>query len=78
MIAAPGSVRYHEINHMTSDERLAELTERHETLTQQVELLAQVQTEAEIRLGQLMDAIHRLTNIITSHEQRLDDLETRR
>ena len=63
---------------MTTDERLAELTERHEALTQQVELLAQVQTEAEIRLGQLMDAIHRLTNIITSHEQRLDDLETRR
>ena len=36
---------------MTTDERLAELTERHEALTQQVELLAQVQTEAEIRLG---------------------------
>lgn len=78
MIAPSGSVGYHEINHMTIDERLVELTERHDALAQRVELLGQVQKEAEIRLGQLMDAIHRLTNIISSHEQRLDDLEPRR
>ncbi len=37
--------------------------ERLEALTQTVELLAAMQQENERRMGQMMDAINRLTNI---------------
>jgi hypothetical protein len=50
---------------MTSEERL-------EALTQTVELLAAMQQENERRMGQMMDAINRLTNIAAAHEERLD------
>ena len=76
---------------MSIDERLDRLTERHEALTQTVELVAGMQREneerfarneerfarTEARLAQLMDTMNRLANIIIAHEQRLEDLENR-
>ncbi|HLY17168.1 MAG TPA: hypothetical protein VKR61_08075 [Bryobacteraceae bacterium] len=57
---------------MTPDERLDKLAERHDALTQTVELLVAMQQENERRMGQMMDAINRLTNIAAAHEERLD------
>ena len=57
---------------MTIDERL-------ETLTQSVDLLAEMQRDIDARydqrFNQIMDAITRLTNIVEAHERRLDELE---
>jgi hypothetical protein len=63
---------------MTIDERLDRLTERHEALTQTVELIAAAQIKNDERMGQLMDTMNRLANIIIAHEQRIEDLEDRR
>jgi hypothetical protein len=60
---------------MTIDERLERLTERHEALTQTVELIAGMQQKNEERFGQVMEAINRLAHIAEIHEQRLDNLE---
>ena len=67
---------------MTIDERLEALTERHEALTQTVEIIAGMQraTEAENkqrdrRMGEVMEGIARLLHVAEIHEQRLDDLE---
>jgi hypothetical protein len=69
---------------MTIDERLERPTERHETLTQSVELLLRIQRQNqvrfeknEVRMGHVMDSMNRLINIVVSHENRLDDLESR-
>jgi methyl-accepting chemotaxis protein len=76
---------------MTIDERLDRLTERHEALTQTVELIAAAQMKTDERMahltettdhltermGQLMDTMNRLANIVISHEERIDDLEKR-
>lgn len=57
---------------MSTDERL-------ETLTQSLDLLAELQRDTdaryEQRFNQVMDAITRLTNIVEAHERRLDELE---
>jgi hypothetical protein len=60
---------------MTIDERLDRLTERHEALTQTVELIAAAQVKNDERMAQLMDTMNRLANIIIAHEQRIEDLE---
>ncbi len=60
---------------MTIDERLEKLAERHEALTQTVELLLAVNQQNEKRMGQALDAIIRLTNIAEAHDIRLDDRE---
>jgi len=64
---------------MTIDERLDKLTERHEALTQTVELIAGMQkenekryAETEKRFGQVLDLITQLGNIAESHEHRLE------
>jgi hypothetical protein len=69
---------------MNIDERLEKLTERHEALTQAVEIIAGMQRENErqigdvtSRLGQVVDAIGRLARIAEIHEQRLDDLDSK-
>jgi hypothetical protein len=66
---------------VTIDERLEKLTERHEALSQTVELIANVQRENEQRFATVtrnfevvLDSIKRLENI-AAHEQRLDDIE---
>lgn len=60
---------------MTIDERLEKLTQRHEALTQTVEIIAGMQRANEQRIAQLMDVMNRLVRIVESHEHRLDDLE---
>ncbi len=69
---------------MTTDERLDRLAERHEALTQSVELLLQAQKENEARFSAItktfevcLDSIKRLEVIATAHEHRLDDHEGR-
>jgi hypothetical protein len=59
---------------MTIDERLEKLTERHEALTQTVEIVAGMQRENERqigdltnRLGQVVDAIGRLARVAEIH-----------
>jgi hypothetical protein len=60
---------------MTIDERLEKLADRHESLTQAVELLAAMYQQNEQRLAQVLDAINRLANIAEAHDVRLDDHE---
>lgn len=73
---------------MTIDERLERLTERHEALTQSIELMhadwqeksGQVtrsfQTVAK-NFETVLDSIKRLEHIATAHEDRIGDLENR-
>jgi len=51
--------------------------ERQEALAQSLELLKSLHDDNERRIGQLMDTMNRLGNIVISHDQRLDDLENR-
>ncbi|MGO4885252.1 MAG: hypothetical protein ACLP59_31170 [Bryobacteraceae bacterium] len=60
---------------MNVDERLEKLTERHEALTQTVDLLAAMLQQNERRMAQVLDAINRLANIAEAHDVRLDDQE---
>jgi flagellar biosynthesis/type III secretory pathway chaperone len=60
---------------MDIDERLEKLAERHEALTQTVDLLAAMYQQNERRLAQVLDAINRLANIAEAHDVRLDDHE---
>jgi hypothetical protein len=62
---------------MTIDERLERLTERHEALTQTVELIAAAQIKNDERMAELRDTMNRLANIIIAHEQRIESLEDR-
>ena len=66
---------------MTFEERLDRLAERHEALTQTVELAAGMQRDNEKlhkqneqRVAQMMDAVTRLANIAAEHDERLEDL----
>ena len=60
---------------MSIDERIEKLTERHEALTQAVDLLAAMLQQNEKRMGQVLDAINRLANIAEAHDVRLDENE---
>jgi archaellum component FlaC len=67
---------------MTIDERLERLTDRHEALTQTVELLAadhrqmaEENKQRDRRLSEIMEGIARLLHVAEIHEHRLDDLE---
>jgi len=62
---------------MTIDERLERLTERHEALTQSVELMAAENRLRDKRLGEIMEGIARLVHVAEIHEQRLDDHDDR-
>jgi hypothetical protein len=62
---------------MTIDERLERLTERHEALTQTVELIAAAQIKNDERMAELTETMTRLANIIIAHEQRIENLEDR-
>ena len=62
---------------MTLDERLERLTERHEALTQTVELMALENRQRDRRLGEIMEGIASLLHIAEIHEQRLDQHDNR-
>ena len=55
---------------MTIDERLEKLTERHEALTQTVELIS---IDVRLLTRNMID----LVTLVRSHEQRLSNLEQR-
>jgi hypothetical protein len=67
---------------MTIDERIEKLTERHEALTQTVEIVAGMQHENERKIGllttlmaQTHEDIAALARIAEAHEHRIDRLE---
>ena len=60
---------------MTVDERLDKPTERHEALTQFVDLMAHTQKDQQTLMGQLMESIDALTRVAHLHERRIPDLE---
>ena len=67
---------------MTIDERLERLTERHEALTQTVELMAAENRagferlgKVENILGQLARSLDTLARVVELHEHRIDTLE---
>lgn len=60
---------------MTIEQRLEALTERHEALTQSVEMLLATSRELVTKSQQDGDNIRGLARIAEIHEQRLTDLE---
>lgn len=60
---------------MTTDERLDRLTERHEALTQSVEMMNQQIAELVSALRQDGENIRMLARIAEIHERRLTTLE---
>ena len=66
---------------MNIDERLERLTERHEALTQTVELMVAENRERDrkvaARFADMMEGIARLLHIAEIHEQRIERLEER-
>jgi len=64
---------------MTIDQRLEKLTERHEALTQTVELMVMEMKEREQRLdrqiGQIVEGVTKLLHVAEIHEHRISDLE---
>jgi hypothetical protein len=60
---------------MTTDERLDRLTQRHEALTQSVELLLRQSQEHTRQIDGLRDATTALLQIAQIHENRISGLE---
>jgi hypothetical protein len=60
---------------MTIDERLEKLTERHEALTQTVELMAIENKQRDRRLAEIMEGLARLVHVAEIHEHRIEHLE---
>ena len=68
---------------MNIDQRLDRLTERHEALTQTVEIIAAMQKKNEeahqkneVLLAHVMESIDSLARIAHAHERRITRLET--
>jgi hypothetical protein len=69
---------------VTIEERLDRLTDRHEALTQSVELMGHRMVEImeavahhDRRLAEIMEGIARLLHVAEIHEHRLDDHDRR-
>jgi hypothetical protein len=60
---------------MTIDERLEKLTERHEALTQTVELMAMENKERDRRQAEIMEGLASLVHVAEIHEARIERLE---
>ena len=60
---------------MTIDERLEKLTERHEALTQTVELIAAMQLALTRDVQQDSENIRALARIAEIHDRRLTEME---
>lgn len=63
---------------MTIDERLDKLTERHEALTQTVELIAAENRQRDRRLGEIMEGLARLLHVAQIPDRRISRLEERK
>lgn len=59
---------------MTTDERLEKLVERHEALTESVELIAKMQLEGEKRHTWVVDTLVRLEGSILEHDSQIGKL----
>ena len=60
---------------MTIDERLERLVERHEALTQTVELMALDNREIKGLVKEIAGGIRDVVAVVRSHEQHISDLE---
>ncbi len=60
---------------MDIDERLERLTERHEALTQTVELLAKDLSEMGVLVNDIAEGTARLLHVAEIHEKRISRLE---
>jgi archaellum component FlaC len=60
---------------MDIDERLERLTQRHEALTQTVELLAKDLSEMKILVNDIAEGTARLLHVAEIHEKRISRLE---
>ena len=60
---------------MTIDERIERLTERHEALTESVELMGHRIDEVITAINKDAENIRALTRIAEMHEHRISDLE---
>jgi flagellar biosynthesis/type III secretory pathway chaperone len=60
---------------MDIDQRLDKLTERHEALTQTVELTARMQQKNEVLIAHLIESVGSLARIAHAHENRITGLE---
>jgi prefoldin subunit 5 len=55
---------------MSFEESIERLKERHEALTQTVEIIASMQKETERRVQEVVTAVGALLQIVQSHERR--------
>jgi hypothetical protein len=62
---------------MSFDERLERIAERHEALTQTVEIVAGMQQKNETLLTHVIESIDSLARIAHMHEQRISDIKDR-
>jgi flagellar biosynthesis/type III secretory pathway chaperone len=60
---------------MDIDQRLEKLTERHEPLTQTMELVVQLHEKNEALLAHVMESVDSLARIAHAHENRITRLE---
>jgi hypothetical protein len=60
---------------VTIEQRLDRLVERHEALTQTVELITEENKQRDRRLGEIMEGIARLLHVAEIHEHRISRLE---
>jgi hypothetical protein len=60
---------------MDFEQRIDKLTERHEALTQTIELIAHESVQHTRQISQLVSALERLTHIAEIHQRRLDRIE---
>jgi hypothetical protein len=60
---------------LTIEERLEKLTERHEALTQTVELIVAENQQRDRRMGEIMEGIAGLLHVAELHEQRIERLK---
>lgn len=60
---------------MNIDERLEKLVERHEALTQSVEMLTSDLRDLKTLVNDIAEGTARLLHVVQVHEQRLDRLE---
>jgi hypothetical protein len=61
----------------TSEVQQDRLSERHEALAQEMELVVSLHHDNEKRVAQVMDTMNRMGRIIEIHEQRHDEHEAR-
>jgi prefoldin subunit 5 len=60
---------------MNIDERLEKLVERHEALTQSVEMLTTDLRELKTLVNDIAEGTARLLHVVEAHEHRISDLE---